>query len=76
MGDKLGDKSNKKLTKNRSLILELISENSTITINELSNKIKISTTAIENNIKFLKNSGFLQRIGSDKGGYWKVINKI
>jgi len=75
--EKLGEKQEKlgvkpKISKNRQTILELIKENKNITINSLSDKIGISTTAIENNIKFLKESGLLKRVGSDKAGYWEV----
>ncbi len=44
----------------------------TISITALSKQIGISTTAIEKNIDFLKNEGFIERIGPDKGGYWHV----
>jgi len=30
------------------------------------------TTALENNLKLLKQKGLLKRVGSDKGGHWKV----
>ena len=57
-------------------MLELIAENSYITAVEMSQKIGINTRSIEKNIQKLKNSGQLERIGSDKGGYWKVISSI
>ena len=73
----LGEKDEKlglklKLSKNRQTILDIIKENRSITITLLSEKVGISTTAIENNIKFLKESGLLKRVGSDKAGYWEV----
>ncbi len=34
--------------------------------------IKISTRAIEKQLHKLKREGVIDRIGSDKGGYWKV----
>jgi ATP-dependent DNA helicase RecG len=36
--------------------------------------LTVSTTAIENNISKLKAKGLLERIGPDKGGYWKIID--
>jgi predicted HTH transcriptional regulator len=36
----------------------------------------ISTTAIENNIKSLKDSNILRRAGSDKAGTWEIIDEI
>lgn len=68
LGVKLGDK----LGVNRQKILELMSETPEITIIELSDKIGISTTAIENNIKYLKENGYIERHGSDKAGTWIV----
>jgi predicted HTH transcriptional regulator len=37
--------------------------------------VKISETAVQNNLSKLKNAGILTRVGSDKTGYWKIINK-
>ena len=41
---------------------------------ELEIIIGISDTAIDNNIRYLKNNGYLERIGSNKDGYWKVVD--
>lgn len=65
-GDKLGD--------NQKKILHLIEEDPYISLSQLSKSIGISQTAIEKNIKRLKESGLLRRIGSAKGGYWEVMN--
>ena len=73
--EKLGEKLGENLNKNQRYIIEMISKNPNTTINELSRKIEISTTAIENNIKKLREKGLLKRIGSDKGGYWQIIIK-
>ncbi|HLP44865.1 MAG TPA: HTH domain-containing protein, partial [Candidatus Kapabacteria bacterium] len=40
---------------------------------ELAEQLKISTTAIDKNIKALKGKGLLRRIGHDKGGHWEVV---
>jgi len=37
--------------------------------------IKLSKTAIDNNIDKLKELGILERRGSDRGGSWKIIYK-
>lgn len=34
--------------------------------------IKVSTRGIEKQIAKLKSKGIIDRIGPDKGGYWKV----
>lgn len=75
LGVKLGDKLGVKLGENEIKILELMEDNKYITTKELSGHIKISTTAVDNNISKLKKKGILKRIGSAKGGYWEVVEK-
>ncbi len=70
LGDKLGDK----LGETRRKIIEYIYNNSKISTKELSSNLNISTTAIDKNIKFLKENGYIKRIGSAKGGHWEVID--
>jgi len=72
---KLGIKLGIKLGENEIKILELMRDNKYITTKELSEHIKISTTAVDNNISKLKKKGLLRRIGPAKGGYWEVIKK-
>ena len=50
-----------------------IKANPRISKRELSDKVGISTTAIDKNINKLKDKGLLKRIGPDKGGHWEVI---
>jgi predicted HTH transcriptional regulator len=73
LGKKLGDEL-PKLTKNRKMILESIEKDSLITIAELSQILGISTTAIENNIKYLKENNLLKRVGSNSAGSWEIIS--
>ena len=54
-------------------ILKLLEDNKTLSATGLSEKIGISKRNIENNIKKLKEKGFLKRHGSPKNGYWEVI---
>jgi predicted HTH transcriptional regulator len=37
------------------------------------NEKSITITAVKNNIKSLKDNNKLTRLGSDKSGYWKVL---
>jgi predicted HTH transcriptional regulator len=79
LGDKLGDRLGDKyvnLTKNRQMILESIAANRTISITELSQAIGISTTAVENNIKYLKEHRLLKRRGGAKGGSWEISDEV
>lgn len=40
----------------------------------MSNLIEISERKIKTNIKKLKELGLINRIGPNKGGYWKLCN--
>jgi len=67
LGEKLGE--------NEIRILESISSNPHITIKQLSEELQISTTAVKNNIKKLKEKDLLKRVGPPKGGHWEIIEK-
>ena len=73
---KLGAKLGVKLSVNQIKIIKFIKSNNYITIKELAEKIKISETAIQNNLSKLKLLGIIARMGSDKSGYWKIIENF
>ena len=56
-----------------NISIDEIDKNEYVTIKILSKKLGLSTTAIENNVKKLKNKRLLSRVGGDKGGSWKLI---
>lgn len=56
-------------------ILQLISQNQNITEKELASNIRTSVRTIERNINILKKKSILERIGTDKVGYWKILQK-
>lgn len=79
VGNKVGDKvkckdnaTHLELNETRVKILSEMRHNPNITKQELSILIGISDTAIDKNIKFLKDKNIIERIGSNKSGYWKV----
>jgi predicted HTH transcriptional regulator len=53
-------------------ILETIRQNSKITRSELAKITGISEDGIKWNLNNLKSRGILERVGADKGGYWKI----
>ena len=53
-------------------ILNYIRDNSNITKKQLQEKTNKSKTTVDNAIGFLKENGLIERIGSNKAGYWKV----
>ena len=65
----------KALSARRQRILEEIQINPKITANELHQLLEISTTAVENNLTFLKENGYIERVGARKSGHWKILKK-
>ena len=71
VGKKVGDK--KPLNSRRQKIIAEMRDNPNITTAELHNILGVSETAVENNISFLRENGYIERVGSKKAGYWKVL---
>ena len=66
-------KSNQKSNqKSNPKILSLIKKNNHITINELSDKTKLSQSGVKKILKKLKDENKLMRVGSLKGGKWEI----
>ncbi len=66
--EKSSEKSSEKIKK-------IISTNNKITVKELQDELGLTRRGIEWQISKLKQLGLLQRIGSDKDGYWELIEK-
>ncbi|MHA1856716.1 MAG: DeoR family transcriptional regulator [Promethearchaeota archaeon] len=60
--------------KRTELIIDLIKKNNQIHLKDLAITLKVSTRTIRRDIEKLKNMNKLKRIGSEKSGYWKIIN--
>ena len=71
--DKVTDKVTDSLTDNQTTIVHLMRKNEHITTNEIAAKVKISQRKVKENISKLKELGIIERLGSAKGGYWKVL---
>jgi len=54
-------------------VFSLIKQDNKITANEISERLKMSLSTVRRKIKELRNNGTIERIGSDKTGYWKII---
>ena len=66
---------NLQLTQNETTVLNMMNNNPTITQKELAIAIGLSKTTIQNIIIRLKELNYINRVGSNKKGYWKVNNK-
>jgi predicted HTH transcriptional regulator len=63
---------NIKLT-TKQKIIEHIALNKSITRDELASLIGVSANSIKQHLANLKKDGIIERVGSTKSGYWKVI---
>src|SRR5690606_23115424 len=66
------NKRGKKLTENRLKIVDAMRENPSVSQAELVELVGIGPTNIEKNVRWLKNSGWIQRVGPARGGHWEV----
>jgi ATP-dependent DNA helicase RecG len=75
LGNRLGDFRVRLFSDNQKWIMRLMTENPAISLAEMSRQIGISQTAVEKNIKKLKEMGAIRREGTAKKGCWKVLGE-
>lgn len=63
---------NKNLNNSQIKVLAEIRNNSNVTKQQLMNLCELGKTSIDNIISTLKKLGYIERIGSNKTGYWRV----
>ncbi|MCD8348373.1 MAG: HTH domain-containing protein [Lachnospiraceae bacterium] len=83
MGDKSGNKVGNKnavagskeaaLIKMQVRILVEIRNNSNITKARIMEKLEVGKTTVDTGISALKKFGYIERVGSNKSGYWKIL---
>lgn len=61
-----------KLGENRAAIIRAITADPKVTVVQLARQLGLSTTAVENNLRYLKTQKLIARIGPAKGGFWQV----
>ncbi|MBD3317042.1 MAG: winged helix-turn-helix transcriptional regulator [Chitinivibrionales bacterium] len=54
-------------------ILTLISENTSITYDQIAEKVNVARATVKRAISRLRERGAVKRIGGKKGGYWEVV---
>jgi len=64
LGERLGETERK--------ILAFIAGDKFMAIPAMAEKLGISTTAVEKHLKKLKEKGAIERVGSARGGAWRV----
>ena len=60
------------LTERQKIILKHIEQNNIISAKEISALLQIVDRTVEREIQKLRKMGILERIGGDRGGYWKI----
>ena len=74
VGIKVGEKVGINLTENQKEIIGYMMENPKISAKKLSLLVGISSRKIEENIRKLKEEKIIERVGANRGGYWRVFN--
>jgi ATP-dependent DNA helicase RecG len=67
-----GEGVGEKLIGNQKNIIDLIKHDVHISAVKIAKAINLSVRKTEENIKKLRDKGYLERMGSARGGYWKV----
>ena len=72
--DRVTEKVTDTLDEKSVRILELISEDPAYTSTAIAEKLSLSRKTVSQRLKELKEKGIIERIGSDRKGYWKITN--
>lgn len=67
------DKVTDKAGKGEQALFALLTEDPGYTMLQLGEKLNISRKTVAARIKTLKEKGYIERVGSDRRGYWKII---
>ena len=73
-GETTGIMTGKMIGKTPGAVLELLRTDPGLTVIELAVRLGKSEITIHRAVRVLREAGLLQRIGPDKGGYWKVLD--
>ncbi len=64
---------NNDLNETQNKVLQLIKENNRITQKEMMDNLNVARATITRTISYLKENGYIDRIGSDRDGYWQLL---
>lgn len=67
---------NNDLNETQNKVLQLIKENNRITQKEMMDSLNVARATITRTISYLKENGYIDRIGSDRDGYWRLLKQI
>ena len=72
VNDPVNDSVNDSVRRN---ILQHLKQNPKANYSDIADKTGYSAATIKRHIQNLKKTGIIERIGSDKTGYWKIIER-
>ncbi len=64
---------NPSLNATQERLLQELRNNPNLTQPQLASVMGLGKSAIQNNISFLKKNGYIERVGANKRGYWRII---
>ena len=70
--EKVTERVTEKVTEKEQEVIALLLENANYTMPQLAEKLKISRKTIAVRLKSLKEKNVIERVGSDRKGYWKI----
>ena len=65
----------KQVTVEEAAVLAALMEDPGYSYNAIAEKLSVGRTTVSTRIKALKDKGLIERIGSDKDGYWKITDR-
>ena len=71
--EKSSVQSSESSEKSSEKILHLMEDNPTITAQGIASSLGLTLKGIEKNIRRLRESGMIRRVGPDNGGHWEVL---
>ena len=72
--DRVTEKVTEKVSDRQRKILTLLIEDPGYKTTVLAEKLGVTRKTISLNLHALKGKGIIERIGSDRNGYWRIIN--
>lgn len=69
---KVADRVTDRVTENERAVLLLLEEDPGYTMQQLAERLSVSRKTVASRLKKLKEKGAIERVGSDRSGYWKV----
>ena len=72
LSEKLSEKLSDKLSEKEQKTLELLIEDPGYTSPQIAEKLNVSRVSVTKYLKSLKEKGLIERIGSDRKGYWRI----